>query len=190
MPQERRYSFYCGETDISDELKQAVDALGCDLLYSAGLYLDILPRGVNKGSTLTRLVAHLGVDPEQVLVAGDTLNDLSLFQQNFKGVCVGDAEAGLLEAIRGNTRTLRATLRGCGGILEAITHFGFLGDEGINAHANPAQETGKSNLVIVYHRLPHEEFIENGKLVRRPAGSPNGILPTLLSFFGDGHRGA
>src|SRR3546814_16167563 len=75
-------------------------------------------------------------------------------------------------------------------ILQAITHFGFLGDEGIDAHANPSHETGKSDLVIVYHRLPYEEFFENGKLIRRSPTSPNGILPTLLSFFADGRRGA
>src|SRR3546814_13329237 len=75
-------------------------------------------------------------------------------------------------------------------ILQAITHFGFLGDEGIDAHANPSHETGKSDLVIVYHRLPYEEFFEKGKLIPRPPTSPNGLLPTLLRFFSDGPRGA
>ena len=41
-----------------------------------------------------------------------------------------------------------------------------------------------SDLVIVYHRQPYEEAIENGKLVRRVNKSPNGIVPTLKSFFG------
>ncbi|NGY04512.1 glucosylglycerol-phosphate synthase [Solimonas terrae] len=190
VPQERRYSYFCGEAEVSDELKKAVADLGCDLLYSAGLYLDILPRGVNKGTTLMRLVEHLGVDPQRVLVAGDTLNDLAMYEQPFKGVCVADSEAKLLDATRNNTLVLHAGARGCGGILEAITHFGFLGNEGIDAHANPSHEAGKSDLVIVYHRLPYEEFFENGKLVRRSPSSPNGILPTLLSFFADGRRGA
>src|SRR3546814_1480953 len=86
VPLERRYSYYCGEAEVSDELKQAIEKLGCDLLYSAGLYLDILPRGVNTGATLKRLVEHLSIDPERVLVAGDTLNDLAMYQQPFKGV--------------------------------------------------------------------------------------------------------
>ncbi len=42
-----------------------------------------------------------------------------------------------------------------------------------------------SDLVIVYHRQPYEEAIENGKLVRRVNKSPNGIVPTLKSFFGN-----
>jgi glucosylglycerol-phosphate synthase len=41
-----------------------------------------------------------------------------------------------------------------------------------------------SDLVIVYHRQPYEEAIENGKVVRRANKSPNGIVPTLKSFFG------
>lgn len=42
----------------------------------------------------------------------------------------------------------------------------------------------KSSLVIVYHRQPYEEVIENGKTVMRENKSPNGIVPTLKSFFG------
>lgn len=42
----------------------------------------------------------------------------------------------------------------------------------------------KSSLVIVYHRQPYEEVIEGGKTVYRENKSPNGIVPTLKSFFG------
>jgi glucosylglycerol-phosphate synthase len=42
----------------------------------------------------------------------------------------------------------------------------------------------KSSLVIVYHRQPYEEVVENGKTMYRENRSPNGIVPTLKSFFG------
>jgi len=42
----------------------------------------------------------------------------------------------------------------------------------------------KSDLVIVYHRQPYEEVVENGEVVFRENKSPNGIVPTLKSFFG------
>lgn len=48
----------------------------------------------------------------------------------------------------------------------------------------------KSDLVIVYHRQPYEEVMENGKLVRRENKSPNGIVPTLKSFFGHVDQGS
>ncbi|MEM9808433.1 MAG: glucosylglycerol-phosphate synthase [Cyanobacteria bacterium P01_D01_bin.56] len=41
----------------------------------------------------------------------------------------------------------------------------------------------KSSLVILYHREPYDEMIENGKRVYREKKSPNGIVPTLKSFF-------
>ena len=41
----------------------------------------------------------------------------------------------------------------------------------------------KSSLVIVYHRQPNEEVIVDGRVVYRSHKSPNGIVPTLKSFF-------
>lgn len=41
----------------------------------------------------------------------------------------------------------------------------------------------KSSLVIVYHRQPNDEVFVNGKVVYRSHKSPNGIVPTLKSFF-------
>ncbi len=47
-----------------------------------------------------------------------------------------------------------------------------------------------SDLVIVYHRQPYEEVVENGKTVFRENASPNGIVPTLKGFFGHVNHGA
>ena len=47
-----------------------------------------------------------------------------------------------------------------------------------------------SELVIVYHRQPYEEVEENGKIVFKENKSPNGIVPTLKSFFGSVSHGA
>lgn len=41
-----------------------------------------------------------------------------------------------------------------------------------------------SKLVIAYHRPPYQETIVDGKIVREEHKSPNGIVPTLKSFFG------
>jgi glucosylglycerol-phosphate synthase len=47
-----------------------------------------------------------------------------------------------------------------------------------------------SDLVIVYHRQPYEEVEENGQTVLKENKSPNGIVPTLKSFFGKVDHGA
>ncbi|PTX55494.1 glucosyl-glycerol phosphate synthase [Litoreibacter ponti] len=47
-----------------------------------------------------------------------------------------------------------------------------------------------SDFVIVYHRQPYEEVEEDGKITFRENSSPNGIVPTLKSFFGKADHGA
>ncbi|MDV5860628.1 glucosylglycerol-phosphate synthase [Pseudomonas mendocina] len=192
VPQARRCSYFCTpEQAANPQLRKIADELGCDLLYSAELYLDFLPRGVNKGSSLQALADWLELSHDQVLAAGDTLNDLSMLSASFHGVCVGQSEAALLDATRSHSRTLHASRPGCGGILEAFAHFGFLGEHGIAAERRQAAQPGKAELVMVYHRLPYEEYRNAaGKLQRRRPTSPNGIIPTLLSFFGDGRPGS
>ncbi|MGA4533267.1 glucosylglycerol-phosphate synthase [Ectopseudomonas chengduensis] len=192
VPQARRCSYFCTpEQAANPALREIADELGCDLLYSAELYLDFLPKGVNKGSSLQALADWLELSHDQVLAAGDTLNDLSMLCASFHGVCVGQSETALLEATANHSRTLHASRPGCGGILEAFAHFGFLGEHGIAAERRQAAQPGKAELVMVYHRLPYEEYRNAaGKLQRRRPTSPNGIIPTLLSFFGDGRPGS
>ena len=189
VPQQRRCSYFCDADAIDAALHARVEALGCELLYSADRYLDVLPRGVDKGRTLRALVDHLGVDPERVLVAGDTLNDLSMYRAGFNGVCVGASEPALIEATRGHDHVLHAGRAGCGGILEAIDHFDLLDAAALAVDGGDAP-AGQAGLVIVYHRLPYEEALVDGRIVRRPHRSPNGIIPTLLSFFGEGRAGS
>ncbi len=135
IPQARRCSYFCTPERAADPaLKEIAEALDCDLLYSADLYLDFLPRGVNKGSSLLRLVELIGIDPEQVLVAGDTLNDLAMLGCGLKA-SAWTVGAGLLEQTQHCARVLHADSPGCGGIIQAFSHFGFLGEHGRRRHA-------------------------------------------------------
>lgn len=190
VPQKRRCSFFCAEDAISEEVKEIAEKLNCDILYSANRYLDFLPKGVNKGSSLVALMEHLNKSRDQVLVAGDTLNDLAMYEHNFPGVCVGKSEPGLLKATADLEHVYHAAKTGCGGILEAIKHFELLTQKEMSKAPATSTQMGSSELVIVYHRLPFEEYIEDGQLKQRTPRSPNGILPTLLSFFADGKKGA
>ncbi|HUE76394.1 MAG TPA: glucosylglycerol-phosphate synthase [Longimicrobiales bacterium] len=185
VPQERRCSFLLAEERRIAEIRDVVeDELGCDLLFSAGQYLDVLPRGVSKGSTLLRLLKHTGLDRDRVVVAGDTLNDLSLFECDLKGIVVGAAEPELCRRVkRIGGRAYFATAPGGGGIVEGLRHHGLLSD---GAAETPAEDR---QLVMVYHRLPFETVLRDGRTVRRRPRSPNGIIPTLLGFFGNGENG-
>lgn len=184
VPQERRCSYLLEDARLLDEIRARLAHLEVDVLYSADRYLDVLPRGISKGDTLRRLAAHLGVPDEQVVVAGDTLNDLSLFETGYRGVVVGHAEPALLEATAGRPLVHHATAPGAGGILEVLRErVGF-------GTPSPELPTGDAQLVVVYHRLPYEEKRVQGTVVRRRHTSPNGIVPTLLGCFDQGRQGS
>ncbi|HEU0153273.1 MAG TPA: glucosylglycerol-phosphate synthase [Arenimonas sp.] len=193
VPQERRCSYFCDPAVLAPQreaIEAAARALGCAVLYSADRYLDILPPRTDKGRTLQALASLLRLPVDRILVAGDTLNDLSMYDAGFRGVCVGLSEPALLEATLRHEQVLHASEAGCGGILQAIEHFGLLPANDPHVAPPAPGRAGESDLVMVYHRLPFEEAIEDGKLVRRRPTSPNGIIPSLLSFFAGGQAGS
>lgn len=59
----------------------------------------------------------------------------------------------------------------------------------ISPDAHEDRTVGSSQLVVVYHRLPFEERIEDGAVTKREPSSPNGIIPTLLGSFAEGRPG-
>ncbi|MCC5947818.1 MAG: HAD-IIB family hydrolase [Nitriliruptoraceae bacterium] len=122
---ERRVSYFYDPARPPTAAIDKARAAGYDVVTSADLYLDVLPKGIAKGPTLTRVVESLELPDERVLVAGDTLNDLSLFQTRFRGVAVGNSEPALLGAIEGLDLVHRSAHPGCAGISDAIDHFGF-----------------------------------------------------------------
>jgi glucosylglycerol-phosphate synthase len=187
VPQERRMSFLTNDAAVIAEVQRRLAHLRVDVLHSAGRYLDVLPQGVNKGTTLSRLVDHLQVARDRVLVAGDTLNDLSLFEVGFEGVVVGASETALSEATAELPGVLHARAAGAGGILEAMRARAGAGQLA-PLPADPP--SGDAQLVVVYHRLPWEERTVKGETVRRRHTSPNGIIPTLLGCFEGGRQGS
>jgi hydroxymethylpyrimidine pyrophosphatase-like HAD family hydrolase len=94
--------------------------MGFDGLLSDDKYFDVLPRGVNKGSTLQRVLLDQGIAPDSVLVAGDTLNDLSMLTLGLPAVAVGNAEQALVAALSGLPEIFRAEQHGAAGIMEAL----------------------------------------------------------------------
>lgn len=121
----RRLAYLIDPARLDRSRLGAVAAHGVDCLVSGDKYLDVLPAGVNKGSTLNTLIAWLEVTPDSVVTAGDSLNDLAMFETGLPGVMVGNAEPALVEALPRLRRTYRARAHGCAGIVEGLRHFGY-----------------------------------------------------------------
>ncbi|WP_234322998.1 trehalose-6-phosphate synthase [Streptomyces sp. NRRL S-350] len=178
VAQDGRCSYYLAPDRLTAELTAAVRALGCDWVHSADRYFDVLPPGASKGNALRALAGDMGWAPEEILVAGDSLNDLSLFRLGTHAVIVGGAEAALTTAVADDPLVHRPPQSGAAGIHAALQALGWVSRD-------PDRLGGRHSLVVAYHRPPTHW---NGGSWQPPA-SPNGILPTLTSAFTDGLPG-
>lgn len=122
----RRLSYFYSDAADAAQAAIEVEAEGYVALLSADVFFDVLPPGVNKGQTLLQVIAHEGFAHDRVLCAGDTLNDLSLFQTGLRGVAVGNSEPALREAVTDLSNVYCAQRHGAGGIVEAILRFNLL----------------------------------------------------------------
>lgn len=107
--------------------KQLVDAgLEVCVVYSSGRDLDVLPKNTSKGVALRWVCERIGVPLENVLVAGDTGNDSSMFLlPGVKGIVVENAQPELIEAVV-KLPTFNATQVMADGVLEGLKHFGVI----------------------------------------------------------------
>ncbi len=116
-----------GEDDIA-ELKRLLAEAGVEaqVVYSSGRDLDVLPRTANKGNALRWLCSRLGIDLSQVVVAGDTGNDSSMFLlPGVRGIVVGNAEPELMEATL-DAETFQAEGNCAAGVLAGLQNYGVI----------------------------------------------------------------
>ncbi len=95
------------------------------ILPSHGQYIDVLPDVLGKGKAVAFLQKQLGLDPERVVVAGDSGNDREMFETGFKGIVPANALAEL-KAIANRPWHYHSPLPAGRGVLEGLHHFGFI----------------------------------------------------------------
>ena len=69
-----------------------------DFIRSQKNLFEILPKGVNKGLSVTRLVEYLGIDIKKTVAIGDYDNDVGMFLAAGVGIAVSNAAKSALEA--------------------------------------------------------------------------------------------
>ena len=115
-----RISYDLDPETFDDSALDIVADLGLDVLMSDNKFFDVLPKGVSKGPSLLRLLAHLNVPNDRALAAGDTLNDYSMLALGIPAVAVGNSEAVLLDRVADLDHVVKAEGHGVAGIAEAI----------------------------------------------------------------------
>ncbi len=114
----------CQLQDLERQLAAA--GLSVNVVYSSQRDLDILPKAGTKGCALRWLCEWIGIPLENVLVAGDTGNDSSMFRlPGVRGIIVDNALPELFEAtVDIPIYTARQVL--ADGVLDGLQHFGVI----------------------------------------------------------------
>jgi sucrose-6F-phosphate phosphohydrolase len=103
--------------------------------YSCRYFLDVVPACGGKGQALAWLCRRLSIACRDVLVAGDSGNDNSMFLlPEVNGIVVSNALPELSVAIA-DRRTFLARQPMADGVLEGLVHFGVLPDASPGARA-------------------------------------------------------
>ena len=118
----------------AERIRRRVDADGDNyqVVWSSGKHLDILPAASGKGLAIRFLVEYLALDVGQVIVAGDSGNDRSMFDEFGCGVIVANAQAelaALADETADGRRFYFARHDYAAGVAEGLRAFGVLTDQ-------------------------------------------------------------
>lgn len=111
-----------------EELEQRLCGAGLQvsMVYSCRYFLDIVPARGGKGNALAWLCQRLSISLSNVLVAGDTANDTTMFLlPGVRGIIVENALPELLAAtVKRPIYVARQPM--ADGVLEGLEHYGVL----------------------------------------------------------------
>lgn len=179
IPHERRLAYY-----INANQKNNINIKSnkyFDVLISDDKYLDILPKGINKGSTLELLLKYKNLDKYRTITAGDTLNDYSMLKK-YLAIIPKNAEISLVTKLPESKKTYHSFEDGTHGIYEGLEYYNVIKPIGANSTKPRSRSTQASDMVIAYHRMPVDYSIKATKNHIQPNKSPNGIVPTLIEL--------
>lgn len=110
------------DTPDTDKLAKIIEELSyheeLELTNSMPTNIEVNPAGVHKASALERVCKELGITMDNVMAAGDSLNDMKMIQQAGLGIAMGNAQ----EAIK-NAADVITDVNDHNGVAKAIKKF-------------------------------------------------------------------
>ena len=115
-----------GKDDV-ERILEGLRRSGIDFrsIYSGKSDLDILAPGAGKDAAMRYLAEQLGIPVERTVAAGDSGNDLALFEAAGKAIAVGNARRELLSSLPRH-KTYLAKAHHAAGVEEGLTALGIL----------------------------------------------------------------
>jgi sucrose-6F-phosphate phosphohydrolase len=116
-------------SDERARVEAALDAAGIErrTIHSGATDFDVIPACAGKAEAMFHVAECLGVAPERVIVAGDSANDLVMFEAAERGIVVGNAREELRSRID-PSRAYVARASYAAGMLEALAHWQLIAD--------------------------------------------------------------
>ena len=125
LPDNRRISFTISSNDDTvEELERSLveECIPHKMIISSNRDVDVLPEKSGKGNALTYVIDKYALEDVQVLIAGDSGNDLDMLTLNYPAVIVGNAQPEL-NTIEPHPHLYRSEKNCAEGIHEAWLHF-------------------------------------------------------------------
>lgn len=121
-----KISFFAGETFQIESLYSALGNLlrRVNVIFSRNRFVDILPKRASKGRAIRYLCHKWSVPLRNVIVCGDSGNDLDMFTGSSRGIVVGN-HAPELESLRVARGVYFASQPSAAGVLEGLRKFNF-----------------------------------------------------------------
>lgn len=120
-----KLSYYAHDVsaEFLSEVEQSLDAGGFEvkLVYSSNRDLDVLPSRTGKGNAAKYLADYWNVPHEDVIVSGDSGNDLAMFEQNFRGIVVANAHPELKQLA--GDRVYQSPYSYAAGVVDGLEHW-------------------------------------------------------------------
>ena len=111
------------QTEARAELER--HSLPCRIVASGADDFDVIPPNAGKAAAALYLAEILGNSPDQIIVAGDSGNDLEMFRIAQRAIAVANARDELLAAMPTDTAYI-AKRPHAAGVLEGLVHFGVI----------------------------------------------------------------
>ncbi len=124
LPITNRCSYFVSDSTVVETFHSELNQAGIPfkLIFSGGRDVDILPPGSGKGQALQYILDKYELSEANLLVAGDSGNDVEMLTMGFPSVIVGNAQPELLKQPE-HPSIYRAKQKFAGGIHEAWGHF-------------------------------------------------------------------
>lgn len=95
------------------------------IVYSSNRDLDVVPDTADKGKALSWLCRELGIDLDEVVVAGDTGNDRAMFElDDVRGILPGNALPELASFAQANESMVQTEGTAAWGVIEGLRKLG------------------------------------------------------------------